>query len=85
MKHGRPHESDASIGQTLSIEHRMHEWRHVAWVNHDGWRKCHSARVWQAIGSILQGIACLNIGAYAAAGDDAKIRAIYLACGWREP
>jgi hypothetical protein len=50
-----------------------------------GWRREHAHRVWQAIATILQGIACLHVGAYAAAGDDTKIRAIYLACGWREP
>ena len=85
MKHGRPHENDSQIGRSLNLEQRMHEWQHVAWTNHDGWRREHVCRVWQAIGGILQGIACLHIGTYAVTGDDTKIRDMALACGWREP
>ena len=48
-------------------------------------RRCHALRVWQAICNTLQGIACVSVGVAVARGNDKKIRAIYLACGWGEP
>lgn len=77
MKHGRPRKDWYEFAGKKYLLCRS--------SGDTGWRREHAHRVWQAIASILQGIACLNIGAYAAAGDDTKIRAIYLACGWREP